>query len=421
MDFVLVFPLIVCLLSPGQSYAEVTDQERKCYRMCPPGYHKVGHCSDPVAVHKCKKCGDSEYTEKENTSKDCLRCKICEYQEVQIKPCTYNSNTVCDCQKGYYYEGSSLKDRYCQACNCKNCEEPDNDPDYIMKCQPCQRKECLEVPECKRKCAASHSRPHTSTAATMSASTSIITASTKTTASNNKTDPIKIRVTHNAKESPWLILVVFLVTVMVTFMVFCLLLLVFAKNPLRFSCLCWRTNKDLEPPAEDPPFSGQNCHQSSSPDTQTLHISEKTPMMTNSHSPAPPEHPAHIGPLPPDAEHKAARQDKQTEHWPAIVLYAIIKEVPLRRWKEFLRLLSVADQELERVELEASFCLGSMERQYQMLRLWSQHPSASLNDVFSALHYMDLSGCAQLLQESLEKLNWSPEVKQGVSGTAQDT
>ncbi|XP_078026257.1 tumor necrosis factor receptor superfamily member 1A isoform X2 [Epinephelus lanceolatus] len=431
MGFVLVFPLMLALLFTGQSDAEATKDlgSNSCYKMCPPGYYKVGDCDGPVAVHRCAMCGDNTFTDSDNFLTKCLRCRSCDSHEVKIKNCTFNSNVVCDCQEGYYYEGPSRSERYCRSCNCKNCKAPaGNDPDYKRKCQSCQRKECLEVPECKRKCAViafTYSTnlsmiSTTSTFASASASTSKAT-STRTTSSNNTSDPIIYRIPPNSNEMPWLILVVFLVTLLVTFLVLSLVLLLCAKNPFGFpdSCLCWRENKDVEPPVEDPKFNEQSRHQGSGLNMLTLTICEETPMMTQ--SPATPGDPAHITLPLPDTEHEATRQDEPSEHWPAIVLYAIIKEVPLRRWKEFLRLLSVTDQELERAELEASFCLGSMERQYQMLRLWSQRPSVSLDDVFSALHYMDLSGCAQLLQESLEKLQWRPELKQGVSAAMQDT
>ncbi|XP_044068876.1 tumor necrosis factor receptor superfamily member 1A [Siniperca chuatsi] len=413
MDFVLVFPLLLAFLSTGESYTEVTEQTTmSCYAVCPPGYHKVGACNDP-GKHRCEKCDNGTFTEKHNLIQRCLRCESCGHYEVEIKPCSFNSNVVCDCKEGYYSTGSNPATRFCRSCHCKN--RADNNPDYKRKCQHCQSKGCLKDPECKRNSTATTVPPSTNppttttTSATTSTTifmtksmTSTATAiSTRTTASDNASTPTGNPFPNNLNKT-WL----YLMGVMATFLVLFWLLL-FTKNLFRYpdSCPCWSPNKDLEPPVEDPKSNEQHSHRDDSPTTLTFTISEETPMMTLSQSPATPEHAAHIRQLLP-----AARQDEQSEHWPAIVLYAIIKEVPLRRWKEFLRLLSVADQQLERVELEAGLGLGSLERQYQMLRLWSQRSSASLNDVFSALHCMDLSGCAQLLQESLEKLQWRPKL-----------
>ncbi|XP_076597971.1 tumor necrosis factor receptor superfamily member 1A isoform X3 [Chaetodon auriga] len=330
---------------------------------------------------------------------------------MEIRPCSFDADVKCDCKEGYYNTGSNPSMKDCQPCPCKDCKRPDN-PDYRRKCQPCQR--CLNDPECQKKCIAttSPSPPNPPTAGVSSTSVFMTAAATasRSTASSSTPNPVVNTVPpKSVNQMPWLFLVEVVVTVLVLFWI----VLLFIRSPPKYpeGCPCWRVNKNMEHCVEDPKFNEQRSHQGSGPTTLTLNISEETPMMTVSQNPTTPERLAHIGPVPPNAEHKAARQDEQSEHWPAIVLYAIIKEVPLRRWKEFLRLLPVADQQLERVELEAG--LGSMERQYQMLRLWSQRSTASLNDVFSALHYMDLSGCAQLLQENLQKLEWTPELKQG--------
>ncbi|XP_037336972.2 tumor necrosis factor receptor superfamily member 1A [Pungitius pungitius] len=433
----LVLAMVLVYIFTGQSKSKFTTQQwDSCSKECPAGSYVVGDCDHPDRSYRCQICRNFTFTDVNNTVRECERCNRCHGNEEEIKPCTTSSNAVCVCKDGYYRDP---RHKTCLECNC---EEPVEHPGYTS-CRLC--KKCLKATT------TSASRTTTSGRRTSNNISGIaeggkpcttssdvecvckdgyyvdpqdkttclecdcsyceepvppghknmcqlckkcLKSRTTTTTTSGTTTPTNISVNQTSWE--------LLVLVPVTLLLFLWLMLLLARSPIGYpdSCLCWGVNKSPQPPLEDPDSSEQSVPSDTHPDTLTLNICENTPMMTLSHSPSVPEHPVHISPL--DCEPRAKGQHG-SDRWPAIVLYAIIREVPLRRWKEFLRLLSLTDQQLERVELEAGLGLGSMEKQYQMLRLWSQCSSATLNDVFSALHYMDLSGCAQQLKESLEK------------------
>ncbi|NXT67106.1 TNR25 factor, partial [Chaetops frenatus] len=79
-------------------------------------------------------------------------------------------------------------------------------------------------------------------------------------------------------------------------------------------------------------------------------------------------------------------------------LYTVIDVVPVRRWKEFMRMLELREAEIELVELEVAHI---RDQQYEMLKRWCQQTSATLDHVFAALERMELAGCAEALRQSL--------------------
>ncbi|KAM6296279.1 tumor necrosis factor receptor superfamily member 25 [Aegotheles albertisi] len=79
-------------------------------------------------------------------------------------------------------------------------------------------------------------------------------------------------------------------------------------------------------------------------------------------------------------------------------LYAVIDAVPVRRWKEFMRVLDLREAEIERVELEVAHV---RDQQYEMLKRWCHQTTATLDRVFAALERMELGGCAEALRRSL--------------------
>ncbi|CAB1336856.1 unnamed protein product, partial [Coregonus sp. 'balchen'] len=289
-------------------------------------------------------CFDPTQSCKEELKKDpessCNKC-----------PAGFHKDTnTSKCRKCIGQSFTAIPNELSECIPCKRCDiggsvcKSGFNKDELKRCQPCQMKECT---------------------------------TTSTPKLPNSTPNPTITKNIDTSHLLYNIMYVLLVLLVTTLLMACLLVL--TKGGWRGHSCCANPEKEFQLPTRDTSANDANDFCLSAVPTKTLNITDGIPMMTLAHSAAKTEY------------------DPLEEHWPATVLYAIIKEVPLRRWKEFLRVLSLPDRQLERVELEPG--LGSIEKQYQMLRLWSQGPTASLEDVYSALLYMDLAGCVYQLQD----------------------
>ncbi|NWR49415.1 TNR25 factor, partial [Regulus satrapa] len=101
---------------------------------------------------------------------------------------------------------------------------------------------------------------------------------------------------------------------------------------------------------------------------------------------------------PKDEGEPSARLEPHSALLQGSQLYAVIDVVPVRRWKEFMRMLELREAEIELVELEVAHI---RDQQYEMLKRWCQQTSATLDRVFAALERMELAGCAEALRQSL--------------------
>ncbi|XP_014849028.1 PREDICTED: tumor necrosis factor receptor superfamily member 10B-like [Poecilia mexicana] len=389
MDIVWAVSLILAFMSTRLSLVEATGQDSQCQA----GYYKDSK------DNSCKPCKEGTFTEINNTHSSCNRCDSCNSRGDK-KPCTANRNTVCNCPTGHYSKHGGC--RRCSESNVFGINE-----DYYDMCQSIQSPHSTKHPGSKQTLpilAPSEVQTTTETKPLTTASTASPTSLSRrpTLSTTLKTSSPTIEKVPNQYNLFWLSALG-----AVTSLLLFWFLLLFCRSLHRKEAVlpCLNKQKYLQALPEEPKLDEERSHHSSNPTTQTFTVFEEIPMMPLCQEP-----PAHISGHMLHGLHPDTRRYGHCERWPAIVLYAIIKEVPVRRWKEFLRLLSVSDQQMERVEMEAG--LGSMEKQYQMLRLWSQRSSASLNEVYSSLHLMELSGCVQQLQENLERLQWRCEVKQ---------
>ncbi|NXF13245.1 TNR25 factor, partial [Smithornis capensis] len=111
-----------------------------------------------------------------------------------------------------------------------------------------------------------------------------------------------------------------------------------------------------------------------------------------------PKHQALLYDPPSDKGEPSAPPEPRSALLQSCQLYAVIDAVPVRRWKEFMRMLELREAEIELVELEVAHI---RDQQYEMLKRWCQQTSATLDRVFAALERMELAGCAEALRQSL--------------------
>ncbi|XP_067096749.1 tumor necrosis factor receptor superfamily member 1A isoform X1 [Osmerus mordax] len=323
---------------------------------CQAGYY-AQKCTNRQ-THNCVECPVGSFTEVINSVVECNRCSVCKENQVQTQACVSNNDTKCVCQDGYYQENPESL--------CKLCVN-----------------DCKDSKDCVARCLTTT----TTTTFTTQKENSSFTISP---------NPYKSQISEDLSVSKMIPLIILLTLVVTGILIFIGMYLTTSRK----SCL--RREKDLE-------LSAKGLqHNAGNPEITSMSVfqaDQPCPVITST-TQSRTEHLIHVTPLLPNPQVGIPRQESQPDRIPPTVLYAIIKEVPLRRWKEFLRLLAVPERQMERVELEAGMVTGSLERQYLMLRLWSQRPAATLDHVYSALQYMELAGCVHQLQSSLDQMQW---------------
>ncbi|NXV00511.1 TNR25 factor, partial [Cettia cetti] len=364
----------------GMNWIETAQQ---CCPQCPAGTFLSKPCTSPENGSACLACPAGTFRSHENTLRECQACYECDRQAFQsvLSNCSATSNVVCGCEPGRF---RVCLDKLCSEFSCQ-------------KCQPCTgrliQRPCSETQDtlCDSSCKpdfyreGDECRPcHTSTLDTCGKECQQACGSNNDQGSGLEyillglTGPLflgALAIYHKRKRrwhdalagGPLPTAQASTSMTGAALMPWCQ----FSARP--WDGLCWT-----------PPRSPQGTEHATGTAKQSLKHQENTETLLC-------KQPSDEGePSAPPEPRSALLQGSQ--------LYAVIDVVPVRRWKEFMRMLELREAEIELVELEVTHI---RDQQYEMLKRWCQQTSATLDHVFAALERMELAGCAEALRQSL--------------------
>ncbi|XP_041130010.1 tumor necrosis factor receptor superfamily member 25 [Polyodon spathula] len=327
-----------------------------CCLSCPAGFYRHAPCTDPAERHHCQQCQPGTFLEHSNYMRGCEKCDSCDKSllQVVVRACTSSSRTQCGCPGGYYQSRDSL----------------------CRPCTPCQHRP----------------QPRPSLLTLLFFVSAVGSRVDDTVCgdclSGYREDEQKVCLPRQPGGPPN-------ETQQRAVTVACLALVLSLLAAVGFRSFRHRRREQsvlhTGDPAEHKPASpsGSEC------------------LVVISNGPA--ESEGCVNAVPPCAGDRSdCRTPPRTLHppptaapplWCGSMLYCIIDAVPARRWKEFVRMLPLSDEEMERAELEAGPVFR--EQQYAMLKCWTLREGAGLHTVYNTLHSMDLPDCTETLRERL--------------------
>ncbi|NWV14541.1 TNR25 factor, partial [Ptilonorhynchus violaceus] len=352
---------------------------RQCCPQCPAGTFLSKPCTSPENGSECLACPAGTFRTQPNTLSKCQACYECDRQAFQsvLSNCSATSNIACGCEPGHF---RVCLDKHCSEFSCQ-------------KCQPCTgrliQQPCSEAQDtiCDSSCKpdfyseGDECRPcHTSTQDTCGKECQQVCGSSSDQGSGLEyiflglTGPLFLgalaiyhkrkRLWHDSLAGGPLP-----VAQAATSMAGAVATPWCQFSARRWDSLCWTQ-----------PCSPQATERATGTARQN------------------PKHQALLCEKPSDKGEPSAPPEPRGALLQGSQLYAVIDAVPVRRWKEFMRMLELREAEIELVELEVAHI---RDQQYEMLKRWCQQTSATLDRVFAVLERMELAGCAEALRQSL--------------------
>ncbi|XP_051895422.1 tumor necrosis factor receptor superfamily member 25 isoform X2 [Pristis pectinata] len=342
-----------------------------CCRMCPAGSYVESSCEKDGDLPQCKTCPSRTYLAFDNYRSECQSCTICDKQlQTTIHNCTATNNTVCGC-KAHQYRQCHLNG--CKFFHCLNCSMCSNRK--VIK--PCSQQEDAQCGECLpgfyqhgdqcQNCTEikNDSSPNTSGCFISKPSYATVLKSILSVLGSLFILFVMIQLLRCKFQRTWVVEEPKTLTVTVPEDEE-------ARNevkalPFEIPAPEGKSSPLIDFPVR--PLANNNIYGTSRQISQ-LHSEEQVSM-----------------PL-----------DGRT-------LYEIINLVPVRRWKELMRLLKLKECDIERIEMDVTH---SRDQQYEMLRQWSQQQTASMESLYQALEIMNLTGLAEELKTKLLNYSNSP-------------